>query len=77
MSSLYRSKYKTSDLTTGNVVTKNREKWYGKFRDADGITRRVALSTNKTAAQQMLNKQVEQAERGKTERLADSESAPP
>lgn len=66
MASLYRNKFTATDPTTGKTVTKYRAKWYGKYKDADGIVRRVALSTNKTAAQQMLNKLVEQAERGKS-----------
>ena len=66
MSSPYRNKYTATDSATGKVVTKYRSKWYGKYNDSDGITRRVPLSTNKTAAQQMLNKLVEQAERGKS-----------
>ena len=66
MSSLYRNKYAATDPATGNVITKFRSKWYGKYKDSDGIARRVPLSTNKVAAQQMLNKLVEQAERGKS-----------
>ena len=66
MSSLYRNKYTVTDPATGKVVTKFRSKWYGKYKDSDSITRRVPLSTNKVAAQQMLNKLVEQAERGKS-----------
>jgi excisionase family DNA binding protein len=40
-------------------------KWYGQYRDADGILRRVPLSENRTAAQQMLNALVRKAELGK------------
>ncbi len=66
MSSIYRNKYTATDPATGKVVTKFRSKWYGKYKDSDEILRRVPLSTNKVAAQQMLNKLVEQAERGKS-----------
>src|SRR5262245_54615176 len=38
------------------------KKWYGEFRDADGILRCVPLSTDKTAAQQMLAELVRKAE---------------
>jgi hypothetical protein len=41
------------------------EKWYGQYKYADGCTRRVPLSTDKTAAQQMLNALVRKAELGK------------
>ena len=41
------------------------KKWYGQYVDADGITRRVPLSANKTAAQQMLNGLVRKSELGR------------
>ena len=37
-------------------------KWYGEYRDADGVLRCVSLSTNKTAAAQMLADLVRKAE---------------
>src|SRR6516165_4910244 len=40
-------------------------KWYGEYIDADGFTRRVPLSTDKTAAQQMLAQLVHEAEMDK------------
>ena len=40
-------------------------KWYGQFADAKGKIRRVPLSENKTAAQQMLNELVRKVEMGK------------
>src|SRR5262249_2933331 len=40
-------------------------KWHGQYTDASGTVRRVPLSENKTAAQQMLNALVRKAELGK------------
>src|SRR5262249_25038911 len=40
-------------------------KWYGQYIDANGKLQRVPLSTDKTAAQQMLNELVRKAELGK------------
>lgn len=40
-------------------------KWYGEYRDANGVEQCVPLSTNKTAAQQMLHELVRQAELGR------------
>jgi integrase len=40
-------------------------KWYGQYVDAQGVRRRVPLSTDKTAARQMLNELVKRAELGK------------
>src|SRR5262249_15321612 len=37
-------------------------KWYGEYVDGDGITRREPLSTDKTAAQQLLDALVRRAE---------------
>src|SRR4051794_41163548 len=38
------------------------KKWYGEYRDADGVLQCVPLSTDKTAAQQMLAELVRKAE---------------
>src|SRR5215475_9803048 len=38
------------------------EKWYGQYVDGNGVLQCVPLSTNKTAAQQMLNELVKRAE---------------
>jgi integrase len=42
------------------------EKWYGEYRDADGVLRTEPLSTDKTAAAQMLAALVKKAELGKS-----------
>src|SRR5262249_41489893 len=39
------------------------KKWYGEYRDAEGVEQRVPLSANKTAAEQMLAELVKKAER--------------
>jgi integrase len=67
MASLFKRTYTTTDPTTGRTVRRKTKKWYGKFTDADGSVRRVPLSANKAAAQQMLGellKRVEQKRRG-------------
>jgi integrase len=61
--------------TPGSRKVKERSKdWYGRYRDSDGIERQVRLCGNKTAAQQMLNDLIRQAEREKSG-LADSRQA--
>ena len=52
---------------TPGAIRKKRKanKWYGLYRDHDGIERRVPLSANKTVAGQMLNALVRKAELGK------------
>src|ERR1700687_4161440 len=49
----------------GDCYLEPADKWYGQYTDVDGRTRRVPLSENKTAAQQMLNALVRKAELGK------------
>lgn len=50
---------------TQNGKTKKSRKWYGQYRDAAGKLRRVALSTDKQAAQSMLRDLERKAERQK------------
>lgn len=45
------------------MVRERSRKWYGEYKDAKGITRRVPLSRDKTAAQSLLNDLVQKAER--------------
>ncbi len=59
MASLFRPTY-----TDKSGKRRKAKKWYGQYRDADNILRRVPLSPNKTAAQQMLNELVQRAELG-------------
>jgi integrase len=65
MASLIRRSYETKDSCTGKDVRKKTRKWYGKYLDERGVLQRVPLSLNKTVAQQMLNKLLEQVERKK------------
>jgi integrase len=58
MASLFRPTY--TDKKTGEP--RKAKKWYGQFTDGGGVTRRVPLSANKAAAQQMLNDLVRRAE---------------
>jgi hypothetical protein len=56
----------TAPLTKkGDRIRLRSAKWYGEYTDADGITRRVPLSTDKTAAGQLLAELVRKAELGK------------
>ena len=56
----------TAPLTKkGDCIRLLSAKWYGEYQDGDGITRRVPLSADKTAAQQMLAELVRKAELGK------------
>jgi len=66
MASLYQRTQTKVDPATGKTTKKKLPKWWGKYNDADGITQRVPLSTNKTAAQQLLTDLVKQAEFGKS-----------
>src|SRR4051794_11226146 len=90
MASLFRPTYTHTDKLTGKKASRKAKKWYGQYVDAAGVLRRVPLSANKTAAQQLLNDLVRRAELGKaglgdpfeehrrrplTEHLADWERA--
>jgi integrase len=56
----------TAPLTKkGDGIRLLSSKWYGEYSDADGITRRVPLSADKAAAQQMLARLVHKAEMGR------------
>lgn len=75
MSSLYRPSY--PDKKTGKP--KRLKRWYGKYRDAAGVLRKVPLSPNKAAAQLMLNELVAKVEReraGLVDRTASTPSPP-
>ena len=65
MANLFKPTYTATDPLTGRKSQRRTKKWYGQFTDAGGIARRVPLSANKTAAQQMLNELVRKAELGK------------
>lgn len=63
MANLFRQTYTKTDPETGEKRVARLRKWYGKYRDADGILRKVPLCEDKTAAQAMLTDLVRQAER--------------
>ena len=65
MASLYKKKVSVKDKATGKKVVTESKKWWGRYRDALGITRYKSLSTNQNRAKQMLNKIVEQVEKEK------------
>ena len=54
MASLFKQTYWTTDPATGKRTRHKTKTWYGKYGNADGLRCRVPLSTNKTAAEQML-----------------------
>lgn len=63
MANLYRQAYTTEDPETGKRTKHRSKKWYGQYRDADGVVQRVPLSTDKSAAQSMLSDLVRRVER--------------
>ena len=63
MASLFHPKYVRTDSETGEKVTRRLAKWYGRYRDANGVIQKVPLCTDKTAAQAMLTELVRKAER--------------
>jgi hypothetical protein len=65
MASLFRPTYTHTDKATGEKTLRRAKKWYGQYTDADGVLRRMPLSANKSAAQQMLNALVTKSELGK------------
>ena len=65
MAHLYKKPVITADSATGRKIKTKSKKWWGKYRDASGIIRRVPLAADKTAAQTMLNELVRKIEREK------------
>jgi integrase len=63
MANLYKPRYTKVDSATGERVAVKVRKWYGKYRDADGVDRRVPLCQDKQAAQAMLTDIVRRVER--------------
>lgn len=62
MANLFRPHYTKVDPRTGERVRHRAKYWYGQFRTSEKQLRRVKLSRNKTAAQQMLNELVRKEE---------------
>lgn len=65
MASLYKKPIVVRDPNTGQRVKSKSKKWWGQFKNANGILKRVPLAVDKTAAQSMLNEIVLRVEREK------------
>jgi integrase/recombinase XerD len=79
MASLYKKPITVTDPKTRQKVKAKSRKWWGRYRDADGIDRRVPLAADKTAAQAMLNELVKKVERqiaGLVDPLEDQRKRP-
>ncbi len=63
MANLYKKMVIVTDPKTGQKVKAKSKKWWGRYRDENGMERRVPLATDKTAAQAMLNELVKKVER--------------
>src|SRR5215831_19521803 len=59
--------YKKTDIgthpKTGQKIKTKSKKWWGRYRDENGVERRVPLAADKAAAQAMLNELVKKVER--------------
>ena len=66
MANLYKKPIRITDPRTGKKVTAKSKKWWGRYRNALGIERRVPLARDKVAAQAMLNELVLKMERQAT-----------
>ncbi len=63
MASLYKKPVFLTDPKTGLKVKTKSKKWWGRYRDENGVEKRVPLATDKTAAMAMLNDLVVKVER--------------
>ena len=63
MANLFKPTYTKPNPEAGERTIRRTRKWYGQYRDANGIVQRVPLCTDKTAAQAMLTDLVRKAER--------------
>lgn len=53
------------DTPGARRIRERTKKWYGEYRDSRGITTRIPLSTDRAAAQAMLNEVIRKVERKK------------
>ena len=65
MANLYKKTTASTSKATGNTVKRKSKKWWGRYRDADGCERRIPLSSDKMAAQTILNDVLRNVERQK------------
>src|SRR5215470_5934636 len=63
MASLYKKPVIVADPKTGQKIKTKSKKWWGRYRDENGVERRVPLAMDKAAAQAMLNGLVKKVER--------------
>lgn len=63
MASLYKKPVVTTDPKTGQKIKTKSKKWWGRYRDENGVERRVPLATDKAAAHAMLHELVKKVER--------------
>ena len=63
MANLYKKPVTAKDPKTGKKIKAKSKKWWGRYKDALGVDRRVPLARDKAAAQAMLNELVLKAER--------------
>jgi integrase len=63
MASLYKKPVSVTDAKTGQRIKRKSKKWWGRYRDENGVERRVPLAVDKAAAQAMLNELVRKVER--------------
>jgi integrase len=63
MASLYKKPIVVADPKTGQRVKTKSKKWWGRYRNENGVERRVPLAADKMAAQAMLNELVRKVER--------------
>ena len=71
MANIYKKMTTVTDPTTGEKTKVPSKRWWGRYRDAQGVERRVSLAADKKIAQQKLNELIQQVEREKAG-LADS-----
>lgn len=79
MACIYRKLILIRDPKTGQRVKARAKKWWGRFRDENGVERRKPLAIDKTAAQAMLHQLVVKAERkaaGLTDPFEDTRKLP-
>jgi len=77
MASIFKRKY--TKVVDGKRVKKQSQSWYVKYRDADGIERRVRAYKDKEAIRQLparLEKEVEFAKAGVVDRYKEHRKTP-
>ena len=63
MANLYKKTVIVTHPKTGQKIKTKSKKWWGRYRDENGVERRVPLAVDKGAAQTMLNELVKKSER--------------